>query len=69
MRTNIDIDEALLAEAMKALGTKTKKATVETALRHLIDGKKRLQALYDITGTGWQGNLDEMRQGRGFGEP
>ena len=33
MRTNIDIDDALLAEVMTALGCRTKKATVEEALQ------------------------------------
>lgn len=36
MRTNIDIDEALLRKAMRAAGTKTKRATVEAALQMLV---------------------------------
>jgi Arc/MetJ family transcription regulator len=43
MRTMIDIDEALLAEARKVFGTKTKKATVERALVEAIDRRKRLE--------------------------
>jgi Arc/MetJ family transcription regulator len=68
MRTNIEIDDELMAEAMKATGKTTKKATIEEALRRLIDGKKRLEAIYEITGTGWEGDLDEMRRGWGFKE-
>lgn len=36
MRTNIDIDEKLMREAMKATGAKTKRATIERALRKLV---------------------------------
>lgn len=36
MRTNIDIDDALIAEAMTATGQSTKKATVEEALRSVV---------------------------------
>lgn len=53
-RTNIDIDDALMAEAMKATGQTTKKATVEEALR-LVSRRKRLkQALEDLRGIGWE---------------
>jgi Arc/MetJ family transcription regulator len=36
MRTNIDIDDELMREAMRATGTTTKKAAVEAGLRKLI---------------------------------
>jgi len=36
MRTNIDLDEELLAEASGILGTSTKKSTVEQAFREVI---------------------------------
>ncbi len=36
MRVNIEIDDALLAEAMEATGKTTKRATVEEALRTLV---------------------------------
>jgi Arc/MetJ family transcription regulator len=36
MRTNIDIDDELMREAMKATGTTTKRAAVEKALRKLV---------------------------------
>jgi len=41
MRTNIDMDDALVAEAMELSGAKTKKEVVEMALRALIRQKKR----------------------------
>jgi Arc/MetJ family transcription regulator len=52
MRTNIDIDDALLAEAMKAAGLATKKATVEEALRRLVQSYERRKAINDLRGVG-----------------
>lgn len=64
MRTNIDLDDALLAEAMAATGLSTKKATVEEALRRLVQHHRQRNAISDMTGLGWEGDLDVMRQGR-----
>ena len=64
MRTNIDIDDDLIAEAMAATGLATKKATVEEALRRLVRRHQRLDALADMAGLGWDGDLATMREGR-----
>ena len=66
MRTNIDIDETLLAKAMVAAGTSTKKATVEEALRQLVLRHERRSATREMTGLGWEGDLDALREGRSF---
>ena len=66
MRTNIDIDDELLAKAMEATGASTKKATVEEALRRLVQSHERRKAIAELRGIGWEGNLDEMREGRNF---
>ncbi|MBN9073820.1 MAG: type II toxin-antitoxin system VapB family antitoxin [Rhizobiales bacterium] len=66
MRTNIDIDEKLIAAAMKATGLNTKKATVEEALRRIIQEDRRKRALENLAGIGWEGDLDEMREGWTF---
>lgn len=64
VRTNIDIDDDLIAEAMAATGLATKKATVEEALRRLVRRHQRLDALADMAGLGWDGDLDATREGR-----
>jgi len=64
MRTNIEIDDDLLAEAMAAAGLPTKKATVEEALRTLVRQHRRRAAITDMTGLGWQGDLATLREGR-----
>lgn len=62
MRTNIDIDDALLKEAMEVTGLKTKKATVEEALREIVLDARRRKALKELGGLGWEGDLDAMRR-------
>lgn len=64
MRTNIEIDDELLSDAMTASGQPTKKATVEEGLRLLVQVRRQAQALADIKGIGWDGDLDQMRLGR-----
>jgi Arc/MetJ family transcription regulator len=64
MRTNIDIDDELLKEAMEATGLSTKKATVEEALRRLLKEAELRQVIKDMRGLGWEGDLDEMREDR-----
>lgn len=59
MRTNIDIDDNLLTAAMQATGLPTKKATVEEALKRLVDADRRRKAVEDMVGMEWYG--DESR--------
>lgn len=60
MRTNIVIEDEVMAEAMSALGTSTKRDTVDQALRQAIR-LKRQKGLMRLWGLGWEGDLDEMR--------
>jgi Arc/MetJ family transcription regulator len=64
MRTNIDIDDVLLARAMTATGLPTKRATVEEGLRLLLRVRAQTEAFADLEGLGWEGDLDVQRQGR-----
>lgn len=63
MRTNIELDDDLIAEAMKITGLSTEKATVEKALRDLVRIHRQMRALDTLEGMGWEGDLDEMRTG------
>ena len=61
MRTNIVIDDDLMAQAQKATGLSTKKEIVEQGLKLLIRLKKQ-QSIRDLRGkVKWEGDLDEMR--------
>ena len=64
MRTNIEIEDELIREALRVSGLKTKRAAVEAGLRALIRLNKRRRIL-DLAGkVQWEGNLDESREGR-----
>jgi Arc/MetJ family transcription regulator len=64
MRTNIEIDDGLMAEALRATGETTKRAVVERGLRMLIE-VKRQGAIRRLRGqVRWTGDLDESRRGR-----
>jgi Arc/MetJ family transcription regulator len=69
VRTNIDIDDELLAAAMAASGLSTKRATVEEGLRLIVRLRGQVEAFADLEGLGWDGDLDEMRQTRQFDTP
>ena len=62
MRTNIVLDDAIIETALKLGGLKTKKATIEHALKLFIQVKGQ-QKLKSLKGkVKWEGNLDEMRR-------
>jgi Arc/MetJ family transcription regulator len=64
MRTNIEIDDALIQEALRVSGLKTKRAAVEAGLKVLIRLNKQKKIL-DLAGkVHWEGDLDESREGR-----
>ena len=66
MRTNIDIDDTLMAEAQKTSGT-TKKQTVEEALRLMIRLRQQQEVAAAFGKFSWRGNLARSRRGRGTG--
>ena len=61
MRTNIDIDDDLMSQAMAATGATTKREAVDRALRQVVRAERQLRALRGVRGLGWEGDLDEMR--------
>lgn len=64
VRTNIDIDDELLAEAQALAGTRTKKATVEFALTELIR-RRRAKSMLQLRGAvDFEIDLDRSRRGR-----
>ena len=63
-RTNIDIDDELIARAMDRYNLSTKREAVHLALRQLVgDIASRDEALA-MRGMGWNGDLDAMRRDR-----
>ena len=68
MRTNIVIDDDLMAEAMRVTGIKTKRDVVEEALRVLVRTTQQKNILALRGNVQWEGDLNAMRQGRYFHE-
>jgi len=69
VRTNIEIDDELLQEALRVSGLKTKRAVVEAGLRMLLRLKRQEDILSLVGKVHWEGNLDESRQRREFSDP
>ncbi|KMP10737.1 transcriptional regulator of the Arc/MetJ class [Candidatus Nitromaritima sp. SCGC AAA799-A02] len=64
LRTNIEMDEKLVAEGLKLTRLKTKKDLVNYALQELVSKKKRKKLLEMEGKVEWTGNLREMRKSR-----
>lgn len=60
-RTNIDIDEELIRRAMERYRLSTKREAVDFALRRLVGNPLTREEALAMEGTGWSGDLDEMR--------
>jgi Arc/MetJ family transcription regulator len=64
MRTNIEIDDGVMAEAQRVAGTGTKRETVDLALRELVARHER-KGILELGGkVRWEGDLDVSRRGR-----
>jgi Arc/MetJ family transcription regulator len=64
MRTNIDIDDKLMADAQKVSGLATKKQTVEQALRLMVKLRRQQEVGAAFGKYPWRGNLARNRKGR-----
>ena len=64
-RTNIEIDDDLLEEAMRRCGLRTKREAVHFALTQLVGGERMsIEDQLAARGIGWDGDLDTMRAKR-----
>ncbi|MFN2581593.1 MAG: type II toxin-antitoxin system VapB family antitoxin [Candidatus Dormibacteria bacterium] len=60
-RTNIDIDDWLVTQAMHRFRLRTKKDAVDLALRRLLGEPMTREEMLAMEGSGWEGDLEEMR--------
>ncbi|MGI8632592.1 MAG: type II toxin-antitoxin system VapB family antitoxin [Solirubrobacterales bacterium] len=63
-RTNIDIDDDACRAVMERYHLSTKREAVNLALRTLAAEPLDLHAARRLRGSGWDGDLDQMRSGR-----
>ncbi|MBK6726055.1 MAG: type II toxin-antitoxin system VapB family antitoxin [Xanthomonadales bacterium] len=62
MRTNIVIDDKLMAETLRATGLRTKREAVELGLQTLLRLRKQAEIRRLRGKLNWQGDLDTMRR-------
>ena len=60
--TNVDVDDDVLAEAARLLGTTTKKDTINTALKEVIRRHRRRAAFQRLAERGARGELEPTRR-------
>jgi Arc/MetJ family transcription regulator len=63
-RTNIEIDDELIARVMRRYDFRSKREAVEGALRRMDIEPFTREEILELEGTGWDGDLDEMRATR-----
>jgi Arc/MetJ family transcription regulator len=64
MRTNIEIDDEVMKEALTRSGLRTKKAVVDEALKLFVRLQRQKDLLALAGKVKWEGDLDQMRQNR-----
>ncbi|PYU52258.1 MAG: DUF2191 domain-containing protein [Acidobacteria bacterium] len=65
MRTNIEIDDRLMGEAMRSSGKRTKRAAVEAGLRLLVQTRAQGRMRRLRGKVRWEGDLETSRTGHG----
>jgi Arc/MetJ family transcription regulator len=63
-RTNIEIDDRLIAAVMHRYSLRTKREAVDLALRRLVGEPPATGEILQLEGSGWQADLDEIRAPR-----
>jgi len=64
-RTNIELDDDLIAEAMRLTGAKSKREAVDIALRRLIEKGSLYRSMRRLRGKlPWEGDIDRSRRSR-----
>jgi Arc/MetJ family transcription regulator len=62
MRTNIELDDILVQQALKLSKIKTKKAVIQEALKNYVSWMKKKELLNLKGQVKWEGNIKDMRK-------
>lgn len=62
-RTNVVVDDKLIARVMRLYGLRTKREAIDFALRRAA-GSYDPRGILELQGTGWEGDLEQMRRTR-----
>lgn len=63
-RTNVDIDDEACLAVMRRYHLRTRREAVNFALRLLAGTPLTIEEAKALSGSGWEGDLDELRTGR-----
>jgi len=64
-RTNVVVDDELVSKVKRLYGLRTTREAIDFALRRLV-GDKKPRDMLDLEGTGWGGDLEEMRRQKDY---
>ena len=64
-RTNIDIDDDLVAGVMRRYGLSTKREAVDFALRQVSVVPMTTREMHAMRGSGWGADVEEIQSGEG----
>ncbi len=64
-RTNVVLDDRLVADCQKTTGLKTRRALIDHALQELLRHERQKKVLELKGMIRWEGNLTRWRKGRG----
>ncbi len=68
-RTNIELDDELVGRAMRLYRLRSKREAVDLALRKLVGEPMTRDEILAAEGSGWTGDLDEIRASDEIREP
>jgi len=63
-RTNVDVDDELIALVMRRNKVTTKREAINLALRELVGRALTTEEALDLEGSGWEGDLEVLRATR-----
>ncbi len=64
-RTNIELDDRLVRQAMDLTGARTKREVVDIALRRLVEKGELYRSIRKLRGKlAWEGDVDAWRASR-----
>lgn len=63
-RTNVDIDDELIALVMRRYRVTTKREAIDLALRELVGQALTTEEALYLEGSGWEGDLEVLRATR-----
>lgn len=64
VRTTVVVDDRLIKRVMRRYGFRTKRETIDYALRRIDESTDPWTGMLELAGSGWEGDLAEMRRTR-----